>query len=240
MKTAICFTGTGRSLEHTHLNLKENLIDCFSDSDVFILVAENPHSSKVLEAFKGCSRVKYIEIEEEPEPDISGLRFRPQWPASALSSREVYIKMIESRKRIGDIISKYESDNNFVYDRVIFSRLDVVYFDKVCKIVEELDMSALHVPDFHNEFGGAINGFNDRFAVGNRKDMDIYFKVPNSLIPFVSIGGHVHAETLLKWHMNVNKVKVLKAPIRFTRVRPDGKEEDRRIEKLCNWNFGDT
>ena len=240
MKTAICFTGTGRSLEHTHLNLKENLIDCFYDCDVFIFVSENPHSDKVLESFKDHPRVKKIVVEKELEPDISGLRFRPQWPASALSSRQVYVKMIESRKRICDIMSKYENDNNFVYDRVIFSRLDVVYFEQVCKIVEELDMSALYVPDFHNEFGGAINGFNDRFAVGSRKDMDIYFKVPDSLVPFVSVGGHVHAETLLKWHMHVNKVKVLKVPIRFTRVRPGGEEEDRRIEKLCNWNFGDT
>ena len=148
--------------------------------------------------------------------------------------------MIEARKRMGDILSKYENDNNFVYDRVIFSRLDVAYFEQICKVVDKLDMNTLYIPDFHNVFGSAIDGFNDRFAIGNRKDMDIYFKVPDSLAPFVSSGGEIHAETLLKWHMNYNKVKVLKAPIRFTRVKAGGIEEDRRIEDPRNWNLGDT
>ena len=78
--------------------------------------------------------------------------------------------------------------------------------------------------------------------VSSRKSnyMEKYFKIPDSLNDFVVSGGNIHAETLLKWHMERNNVKVLKSPIRFTRVKPGGIEEDRRIENRNNWKFGDT
>jgi hypothetical protein len=240
MKTAICFTGTGRSLDYTHKNIKENLIKDFHDCDVFILGADSPHSNKIVEYFKNERYVKSLAIVEEPEYDLSGLRFRPEWPASKLSSRQVYIKMIQSRKQMEQIISDYESKNGVSYDRVIFSRLDVRYFDSVYNHIADLDLSAVYVPDFHNEFGGAINGYNDRFAIGNRENMRTYFNIPDSISAFMENGGNLHAETLLKWHMLHRQVKVLKIPVRFTRVRPDGGEEDRRIENISDWNFGDT
>ncbi len=240
MKTAICFTGTGRSLDHTHENLKDNLIRKFDNSDVFILGAENPHSDKLIKYFKNEKYVKSLIIEKEPDYDLSNLRFRPHWPASKLSSRQIYIKMIQSRKRMEQIVSNYEAQNNVSYDRVIFSRLDVRYFDNVYNHVEGLDLSAVYVPDFHNEFGGVINGYNDRFAVGNRDNMRTYFNIPDSIGVFMANGGNLHAETLLKWHMLYRQIKVLKIPVRFTRVRPDGGEEDTRIENISEWNFGDT
>ncbi len=240
MKTAICFAGTGRSLEYTHLNLKKNLIDCFSECDVFILAASGAHSHKVEEFFSKHDRVKAIIIEKESEPDLSGLRFRSGWPDPTRSSRQIYMKMIAARSRMEEIISENEKSNNFKYDRVIFSRLDVSYFSPVGNIIKNLDMDYLHVPDFHNTFGGVIDGFNDRFAVGNRRDMGQYFKIPDSIALFIKAGGEIHAETLLKWHLMNNKVKVLKSPIRFTRVKPGGIEEDTRIENISEWNFGDT
>lgn len=240
MKTAICFAGTGRSLEHTHLSLKKNLIDCFSECDVFILAPEGIHSHKVKEFFSKHDRVKGIIIEKESEPDLTGLRFRPAWPDPTRSSRQIYMKMIIARSRLGKIISEYESDNKFEYDRVIFSRMDVLYFSPIGNIIKNLDMNYLHVPDFHNTFGGVVDGLNDRFAVGSRGDMGQYFKIPDSIGLFISAGGEIHAETFLKWHLENNEVRVLKSPIRFTRVKPGGIEEDRRIENRNNWNFGDT
>tara|TARA_R110000851_G_scaffold333498_1_gene514108 strand:+ start:41 stop:763 length:723 start_codon:yes stop_codon:yes gene_type:complete len=240
MKTAICFTGTGRSLDYTYENLKQNLISKFDNCDVFILGAENAHSDKIIKYFKNKKFVKSLTIEKEPNYDLSNLRFRPNWPGSKLSSRQVYIKMIQARKRMEQIISSHETKNNILYERIIFSRLDVRYFDNVYKHVADIDSSVVYIPDFHNEFGGVINGYNDRFAVGNRENMKVYFSIPDSVHAFMANGGNLHAETLLKWHMLNRQVKVMKIPVRFTRVRPDGTEEDTRIENIHQWNFGDT
>ena len=43
---AICFVGTARSLEYTHINIKKNLVDSVGECDIFAFLAQNKHSSK--------------------------------------------------------------------------------------------------------------------------------------------------------------------------------------------------
>ena len=237
MKTAVCFTGTCRSLQHTNLNLSEYLIKSLGDCDVFMVISDNPHAPKAEQCFGVLPNNKTIMVIQEEDHDLSSLVFRPNWPSGKLSSKQVYLKMIDSRQRLGEAVCKYELENGCVYDRVVFSRLDVKYFSNVGETIDGLDMSKLHVPDFHNTFGGAVDGYNDRFAVGNRENMKAYF---DSLLPFVQSGGQVHAETLLKWHLLKNKVEVNKIPVRFTRVRLAGEEIDNRLRDRSTWGHGDT
>ena len=68
MKTAICFTGTGRSLEYTHENIKKNLIDSVGDCDVFMHVSSNPNAYKIPKYFS-IPQVKKIVIDKEPDYD---------------------------------------------------------------------------------------------------------------------------------------------------------------------------
>tara|TARA_R110000744_G_scaffold33972_12_gene79507 strand:- start:1762 stop:2481 length:720 start_codon:yes stop_codon:yes gene_type:complete len=230
MRTAVCFTGTARSLEHTHENLKENLIAGMGDCDIIALIAENPHAHKAEQYFKELPNHKIIKTEEEADHNISNFTFRPNWPGRKLSSKQIYLKMIDSRKRCGQLVSEQELQSGIIYDRIVFSRLDVKYFNNVSKLVAGLDMNKIYIPDFHNTFGGAIDGYNDRFAVGNRENMKTYFDLPDSLIPFTESGGQIHAETILKWHMIKNQVEVEKIPLRFTRVRPGGEVIDLRLQ----------
>ena len=48
---AICFVGTARSLEHTHINIKKNLVDSVGECDIFAFLAQNKHSSKFQKYF---------------------------------------------------------------------------------------------------------------------------------------------------------------------------------------------
>tara|TARA_Y100001963_G_scaffold159287_1_gene262347 strand:- start:23126 stop:23839 length:714 start_codon:yes stop_codon:yes gene_type:complete len=229
MKTAICFTGTCRSLEYTHENIKNLLIET-TGADVFLLIADNPHASKASEYFDG-SRVKKLLIETEPDYNLEGLHFKPNWPPPTTTT-QIYYKMIKSRQRCGEILTTYEQEQNFQYERVIFSRLDVKYFEEVGPVLNKANLNSLYVPDFHNTFGGVINGYNDRFAVGNRKNMQIYFNTVDSAHSFVQSGGYITAETLLKWHLVNSQVNVMHLPVRFTRVRPDGSEIDTRLKSF--------
>ena len=240
MKTAVCFTGTCRALQHTYLNLSEYLIKTLGDCDVFMVISDNPHASKAGACFSALTNNKTIIVRQEEDHDLSGLVFRQNWPSGKLSSKQIYLKMIDSRQHCGQLLAEYELQNGCLYDRVIFSRLDVKYFANVGEIIDGLDMSKLHVPDFHNTFGGVVDGHNDRFAVGNRENMKAYFDLPDSLVPFVEDGGQIHAETLLKWHLTRNQIEVGKIPVRFTRVRLAGEEIDNRLRDTSTWGHGDT
>lgn len=226
MKTALCFTGTARSLEFTYKNLKNNLIESLGDCDIIALIADNPHAYKV-EKYLDITKIKII---KEENYDINSMRFNPTYYSRPTTSPQIYLKMIHARSACRELLELHEIENNVVYDRVIFSRLDVKYFNQVGPFLKDLNLEEhIYVPDFHNTFGGVINGYNDRFAVGNRKKMDTYFRIPESLNEFIDSGQVIHAETTLKWHLEKNSINVDFIPVRFSRVRPGGEEIDNRL-----------
>ena len=239
MRTAVCFTGTARSLEHTHENLVNNLINIYEESDVFLYVADNPHVFKIKKYFNN-QNVKKCLIVKEPEYDLSMYRFEPGWPNPSQSSEQTYIKMLNSRAECGKMLLNYEKENDIIYDRVIFSRMDISYFESIFSQTKELDLNNLYIPDFHNTFGGQIDGYNDRFAISNRKNMQIYFNAVNNIRSFIRQGGLLHGETFLKWHLKINQISVKKIPVRFTRVRSNGEEIDKRLKNISTWKIDDT
>ena len=92
MKTAVCFTGTCRSLQHTYLNLSEYLIKSLGDCDIFAIISDNPHAPKAEQCFDFLPNRKVIKIIEEEDHDLSNLVFRPNWPSGKLSSKQIYLK----------------------------------------------------------------------------------------------------------------------------------------------------
>ena len=237
-KSAICFTGTCRALQFTHENIKNNLIDCNPDCDFFFYITKNKHSEKVYDFFselKNC----IIEVVDEEEEKLDDLKFKPSWP-NPPSTHQIFMRMLHSRKKCAEMIEDYKTKHNVTYDKIAFSRLDVKYFKMINLSLFFSDDKSLTIPDFHNTYGNNINGYNDRFAIGTEKDLICYLKAYDSSRPFVKNGGLLHAETLLKWHLDNNGVIVEKKPIRFTRVRGDGAEIDLRIEHSFNWRIHDT
>ena len=260
LKTALCFAGTCRSLQYTYQNIRDKLIDPLGECDIFVYGPENPHAHKAQELI-ALPQVKDAIIEPEPEYDLSNYVFRPGWPPAHQSTPQTYIRMVKSREKFVSMIGGIEQKNGLVYDRVIFSRLDVVYYSDVSRLIDGLDLTSLSISDFHNTYGGDINGVNDRFAVGNRENMNIYFSVLRDVDKFMAqtpheamieckeagvsllsgqrYAGQLHAETLLKWHLNHNGVNVRKIPLRFSRVRIDGEavELDRHLKSgPIPWN----
>jgi len=52
MKTAICISGIGRSLSHVFDNLKDNLIDCWDDRDVYYVLGKSEYSDRSIKLFE--------------------------------------------------------------------------------------------------------------------------------------------------------------------------------------------
>jgi hypothetical protein len=229
MKTAICFTGTGRSLGHTRENIKKFLIDPHPDCDIFAHLSVSPDIDKIREYFD-FNEIKNMVIEPDQHFSTEGMRWHPNWPAglhSGPNPQQTYLNMLYSRKRCGEIMSHYCDTHDIRYEKVIFSRLDVEYYS----VPDELEITQMCVPDFHNFTWLQGTGCNDRFAISNLKNMKIYFNLFDHIKQFIEAGGMLHAESFLGWHLSNAGILIKKYPIRFTRVRPDGMRQDERLKE---------
>ena len=220
MKTAVCFTGQCRSLEFTYDNIKENLINCLGDCDIFGYIAENASSHKA---------VKYLNFTElavraDPVLDLDEIR---HMQAPSRGGINGYMQMLYGMKKCLEMVKDYEKKHDMQYERIIRSRLDVKYFNKLESSFDLYEIDKyIYTPDFHcwSVVQGA--GHNDRFAVGNRENMSIYLSEFDYIKQYSSLGHTVHAESTLHYHLNRHEIPVKRVPIRFTRVRPGGFEED--------------
>jgi len=127
MNTAICFTGTGREIEHTFDNLRENVIDPFDNRDVIVYITDTPKAKETEKYFQTLDDV-YINVVKEEPLDISKYNFLNNWPPSQERfgldrARQIYLQMLKSRSYMNDLIDQIDKK----YDRVIFSRMDVIY-----------------------------------------------------------------------------------------------------------------
>ena len=235
MRTAICFTGTGRALEHTHHNLKKYLIDVESGCDIFAHISDSKFINQIHQYFT-FDNIKEFRIEKDREIDLGGLQWHPNWPAGPHSGefpKQTYLNMLLSRLKCGQMLQNYCEKNKFVYDKVIFSRLDISFLKD---IPTELDLDTICTSDFHNFDRVQGAGCNDRFAISNYENMKMYLSEFDRVQDFCRSGGALHAESTLFWHLNSSNLQITRYPIRFTRVRPGGKRIDERLSNpVLSW-----
>jgi len=220
MKTAVCFTGQCRSLEFTHESIKRNLLEPLGECDIFMYISENESSHK---AAKYMTSTEMI-VAPDPVLDLEGINHMQAGERGGING---YIQMLHGMKECNEMRKAHEEKNNFQYDRIIRSRLDVKYFDKLPANFNEYDIEKqIYIPDFHCWAIVQGAGYNDRFAVGNRGSMNIYLSEYDFIKEYSFLGHVIHAESTLCYHLTQHGLKVQSVPIRFTRVRPGGDEED--------------
>ena len=221
-KTALCLLGTGRSIEYTFENLKEFLINDLTNCDVIVYLTKNDKSDLARKYFETLSNAKIYVVEEAPL-NTSEYTFMADWPSRPNSSHQIYLQMIKSRSYMNELIELQNKD----YDRVIFSRMDVIYQKRVAPLIKDLDLSNIWIPNFHNWLGG----YNDRFAVSSKQNMFDYFSIYEYAKQYCFEKHVLHAERTLRHHLSKKKCSVKIFNILFARV--DGKGKPREtFEKL--------
>lgn len=220
MKTAICLACTGRSIEHTFSNLKSHLLDDFDQRDIFIYLSKTSYTDSALKYLSELNNC-FIHVEEETPIDMSGYNFMPFWPPvekdlnrDEQSGRQIFLQMIKSRAYINTMLKS----SNCKYDRVIFSRMDVIYKEPVKQKIKNLDLSKIWIPNFHNW----LDGYNDRFAVSTMENMFDYFSLYNYMEKYKNEGVVIHAEQILRHHLDLLKKDVKFFELYFARIRPNG------------------
>jgi len=214
MRTAICCAGTGRCIDYTIENLQENLF--YDDSvDVYLYLTKENNTNYVKEKFLNISNIN-IFINKEDHIPIDNIKFQYNWPPSIQTDynkgRQIYVQMLRSRYILGQLINL----NSVKYDRVLFSRIDVVYEKPIFNILDTLDIDdeTIYVPNFHH-----WGGINDRFAYSTHSGMVDYFNLYKHMDKLINNNHIFHAESTLKEYMeDINKI-VKQCAVRFCRIR---------------------
>ncbi len=215
MKIAVCLSGMMRNFENTYPNFKKHIIDQHMP-DIFFCGYPN---SKGLE----YCREKLISF-YNPKDFILN-EYNEEIRKKICNNEDIFKNNVRTETKINNFLSqlyniyqsdilrqKYELKNNFKYDVVIRSRIDVFYFKKF--ELEELLMAKygyVLIPtewDFKSVDNRAVS---DSFAMTNSQNMSKYSNLFNNYEKLFNEGTHLHPETLFGVHMldqRLNRIEI--------------------------------
>ena len=225
MKTAICISGIGRSLSHVFDNLKDNLIDCWNDRDVYYVLGKSEYTDESIKLFEKISNCK-IKLYDQKDIDLGNLTMKYLYSSDTNPTPQTIAKFMDKRVEIGKLLNS----SNKKYDRVIVSRDDVLYSKPVSETVSTLDMEKMNIPNWGHHLGG----YNDRFSISNLENQKVYLNAWN----YFKEVKDFHVESFYKYYLDkyLSRNKMKTFYIEISRVRPNGNIKDERFKSqaVCN------
>ena len=230
MRIALCISGQPRNIDRGIENILQNMK---FDFDVFMHTWWDKDSNK--ETFK---KILYDGSKDEVSSPMDN-----DWISHLYKSFDVkkmaieeqiqlkVPKVLEDRKlkfshtfgicsslysvyKCNELKRQYESENGFVYDWVIRTRSDFGMLDELN--IDSFDNSVIYAPNDNSH----RYGFNDQFAVGSSKNMDVYCdaypkmeEIINShktdifTAPYCTQPGNVGHEQIVQRNLENNEIK---------------------------------
>jgi hypothetical protein len=194
-KIAICITGIDRTLKFCLNVLKENLIN-YNNQEFYIIGLITTKDNEIDKTDFNVLKInKDIEL-----PKLSYQQFKYK------AKRDQHIQCYYQLKDLYEVNKlriDYEIKNDINFDYIIRYRTDFNLLSKVN--LADLNSNTIYIPNGHDH-----TGYNDRFAIGDRNVMNIYF---NRYEFWMKENNHIqnyntHAENNLKIYLNENKIKV--------------------------------
>ncbi len=225
INTAICFSGQLRGFENNVENLYENLFKFIPNYNLFFSIYEDTESVRFFEKNKYNENI-HIELIKEDE--LINNTFCKSYGQIIPETPDIlsrYLKQIYSLYRVKELVNSVCKSKDISYDNLIRCRTDVKFISKIDYLDYNSIGESIILPSFHS-----FNGYNDRFAIGNKKMMEIYFNIFNDIDRQCRNGLSLHAESTLRELLLFNNVKVVKDDkIKFRRVRDFGLIDDEII-----------
>ncbi len=219
-RTAVCMSGRCAGLDQTHQAIKECLLNQIGDYDLFMFVPRdaNSHLAALLNP-------TVIRIEDDPPLNegslINGINCRLK------TGVQPYLQQLYGLKQCNQLRLWHEKEREIRYDHIIRCRPDLM-FVKPLDNLSLLDLSYIHVPDFHG-----FDGINDRFAIGCTDSMNIYMNKLDEFHDYVadwfkyrSDALAVSAEMFTSGQLRNHNIPVRPYPFRFNRARGDRIKND--------------
>ncbi len=212
-RVAVCMSGRCLGLDRTHRNIRRHLLERLPAYDLFMFVpaGDDTDLAELLDP-------TVLTVRADRPIDEGGL----QNGANCLIKVGVqpYLQQLQGLKACDRLRRQYERENGVHYEAVIRCRPDVL-FEAPLPNPARLDLNYLHVPDFH-----MYEGVNDRFAIGNPRDMAIYMSKIDVFEAYVRDWAGtqpqappVTAEMFTAGHLRQSGIAVRRLPVRFNRVR---------------------
>jgi hypothetical protein len=232
MKIALCFFGITRSLKFTIYSIRENILDIFKLNnikyDIFmhtyhLTTYKNIRTNECVtnidnEEYKLLNPT-FIEIDDQDEikKKINMNLYRTHrdpWNTK-YNSVDNFILAQYSKSRIVSMIEKQNTN----YDYILFIRPDCIYLTKFSmNYFSYINNNTICIPRFHSY--GPYN-FNDRFAITNMKTYKLYGDIFKHLLN-MSKKQPLHSETIIGKIMFLFRIKIVRIPFLFLRVRVNG------------------
>ncbi len=219
-KIAVCMSGRCRGLDKTYNSIRKCLLDQTQGCDLFIYTPEDSYSH-LAELLSPAA----IEIEKD-KPVAEG-NLVNNLNCRLKTGVQPYLQQLYGLKKCNRLRLDYEKKMNIHYDCIIRCRPDLMFVKPVDDLFV-LDLSYIHVPDFHQ-----FDGINDRFAVGATDHMNIYMNKLDEFHTYVeewfkysSEVPAVSAEMFTSGQLRNYNIPVRPHPFRFNRVRDYGVKND--------------
>jgi len=235
---AICVSGSLRSLEHCKESIVNNVINPNKDKYNLIFFFYIPYdiNYKKVDLMKEYNPIISInnDIKLKEVNVIWGGRQKgdEKLAKDNISSVGIqgYLQQLYGIEKSFRMIFDYEYNSNINFDLIMRLRSDVKYETPI--IIDNYDLSEkLIIPHFH-----CFYGINDRFALGNKKNMAIYMTMYSNIYKICKYyedknNDIMHlrqAEVYCKINLDIHNIKYeLTKDIIFNRIRMGGLQHDK-------------
>jgi hypothetical protein len=236
MKIAFAFFGITRSLKYTIESIQKNIFAVIkaagAEYDIFMHTYrlssyENQRTGEKLSAVNNeeykLLEPNYLEIHDQDELkrtiQITNYRTKADPWNTNYNSVDNFILGQFSKSRLTTMIHNSKNE----YDYLIFIRPDCLYKQPFnTEFLRQANDTTICIPNFHT-YGP--HKFNDRFCIATMRTYSTYGGVFDKLLE-ISRRQSLHSETVLAEIMHANKIKMIRIPFLFQRIRCDGSTPD--------------
>lgn len=224
MRTAICFGGELRTIEQTLPLIQERILSHFSNYDIFFFTWTDDPNLKSIKYLLKTNKV--VDFDWEPRKSFD---IKTMFPNKPLDIQWQCIpRQLYCIKKVNDIKSQYEKDNNFKYDMVVRIRPDllVIHDSWLDENIETLDMkNNIYMLD-HDKWHGCC----DRFFISSSENMDFISNGINDLTHYSEIGGRNYGEGFLQFLINYHlDISITELSLKTCLLRNNGVREGELI-----------
>jgi hypothetical protein len=210
MNTAVCFSGLLRCFECNYEQLYENLLRFVPNPTLFFSIANNIDSWR----FANRNRLNQgivVDLQDDVEMEYDQLPHA----CGTFKMYRTYINQVRGYQLVNQLRRDTEIERGITYDLIIRCRPDIDFVGPIDFIDFEQVTDHIIVPKFHR-----WSGYNDRFAIGPRDLMDVYFNVIDDHPRQRQFDKLLHPERSLMRHLQFNNIPVKQdSRIKFRRIR---------------------